>query len=429
MKIKSLINENQSLIGVALLLISFLYVFLTIYQYKQQFLTLYNHNTMKEKYDNSQWQQSQNISPLKVLDAWALKNKYTGWNNFVDENKTKTNVEKIKNEIINQIRNKGISDAQLYTYVGEQYISGANPTLLNPEHPPAGKYLIGMSIGLFRNEQVILLICGLISLITIYGIIFIATKNHLCASLGVFLTSTHSLFIDQLIHGPQLELFQLMFFLLVVLFLILFEKKKSILYVLLAGINYGLLLSTKTVSTYFPLFFIWLFIVALIAKNFKIRQWVLLHIIGITVFVMTYLRFFILGGTLRQFLGVQKYIILFYKQSGINVVEFAGNYLRLIFTGSWKFWSENSPLSHYSQWSITWPFIFITGVVVIIYLYKNKIPFLPIEKMLVVFIILYNMFLFIVPMFPRYLLLLFIPMMLLISIYFHRFLKYEKIKK
>ena len=68
--------------------------------------------------------------------------------------------------------------------------------------------------------------------------------------------------------------------------------------------------------------------------------------------------FFVRGGNFRQWLGVQKYIIAFYKQAGINIIEFAGNYLRLIFTGSWKFWSENNPVTHYSEWSFTWIIIF-----------------------------------------------------------------------
>jgi len=394
-------------------------------------MTKYDSKTMKQIYDQSQWQQSQNISPLKVLDAWALKNKYTGWNNFVDENKSKTDVEKTKNEILNEVRKKGVSDAQLYTYVGEQYIKGANPTFLNPEHPPLGKYLIGTSITLFQNEHIILLICGFISLLVIYLIIFTVTNNYLSSAIGVFLASIHSLFIDQLIHGPQLELFQLMFFLLLLLFLVLFEKKKSVLYLLLTGITYGFLLSTKTVSTYLPLFFVWLFIVSFIAKNFKIKQLVILHILGIGIFIMTYFRFFILGGTLRQFLGVQKYIVVFYKQSGINIAEFAGNYLRLIFTGSWKFWSENSPVSHYSEWSILWPLLFILCFIIMFLLFnkRKKSAYLTFEKIVLTFIILYNGFLFIVPMFPRYLLLLFIPIILFISICSKRFLTYEKNKK
>lgn len=415
------------ILSIALLSMSFFYLYSTIAHNQSLFTKRYDPKKMKNLYNESQWNESQNISPMKALDTWALKNNYTGWNNYVDENKSKTDTEKRKNDILTEIKNKGISDAQLYSYVGYEYIRGINPTLLNPEHPPLGKYLIGLSILLFHNEYIILLICGLISLFTIYCIIFITTNNHLSASIGVLLTSTHTLFIDQLIHGPQLELFQLMFFLLIILFFLLYEKKKSIWLLLLISLNFGFLCSIKTFSTYFPLFLIWSFINTIFSKNFKIPQWIMLQFIGIIVFTTTYLQFFVMGGTVRQFLGVQKYIILFYKQSGINIIEFAGNYLRLIFTGKWKFWSENSPFSHYSEWSITWPFLFIIFLIIFFYLYKNNhVKILFIEKVLAGFIVLYNIFLFIIPMFPRYLLLLFVPIILLISVYSRRMLKYEK---
>ena len=44
-----------------------------------------------------------------------------------------------------------IGDDGLYLHVGNQLIKGADPTLLNPEHPPLAKYLIGFSILLFNN--------------------------------------------------------------------------------------------------------------------------------------------------------------------------------------------------------------------------------------------------------------------------------------
>jgi len=413
-----------------ILFISLFYLSIIIFQNQAIYLHMFNYKTIKKLYDQSQWQQSQNVSPLKELDKWALENKYTGWNNFVDENNKKLDINQVKANILKNIQKKGISDATLYSYVGYEYIRGVNPTLLNPEHPPLGKYLIGLSINLFHNENVILILCGLISLVLIYAIIILITQNQISASIGVGLTSTHSLFIDQLIHGPQLELFQLMFFLCVLWFLVLFEKNNSIKYLVLSGISYGLLIATKTFSTYFPLFCIWLFIVSLLVKNFKVKQYIVLQTVGIAVFTATYFKFFMLGGTLRQFLGVQKYIILFYKQSGINLVAFAGNYIRLIFTGSWKFWSVNSPFSHYSEWSILWPILFTSFLFVLYCLYRDKKKHIyPFEKILITFIILYNAFLFVIPMFPRYLLLLFIPIILVISIHSNSLLKYEKSKK
>ena len=193
----------------------------------------------------------------------------------------------------------------------------------------------------------------------------------------------------------------------------------------------GLLLSVKTFATHFILFLAWHAVLTLFSKRIKIREWLLLQTGGILVFISSYAVFFVRGGNFRQWLGVQKYIIAFYKQAGINIIEFAGNYLRLIFTGSWKFWSENNPVTHYSEWSFTWIIIFLATILVIYKMISQKdkknIQF-P-ERMLASFIIIYNLYLFFVPMFPRYLLLLFVPMIILISIHFNKYLHYEKSKK
>jgi len=128
---------------------------------------------------------------------------------------------------------------------------------------------------------------------------------------------------------------------------------------------------------------------------------------------------------------VQKYVVIFYRDSGINIVDFAGNYLRLIFTGGWKFWSGGNSLSHYNQWSLTWSIIFLITMYMIFktvkHNFKKSVPFS--QWMFVSFIVIYNLYLFIVPMFPRYLLLLFIPMIIFISIYSNNYLSYEKNKE
>ena len=424
-------KNNNIIFSLILLTFSIFYLAVIIFQNRSLYLKKFNFEATKRQYDQSQWQQSQNISPIKELDAWALRKGYTGWNNYVDENKMKQDTEKVKDDIMNSIRKKGVSDATLYTYVGYEYVNGKDPTLLNPEHPPLGKYLIGLSIRIFNNENIILLVFGFITLVTVFTIVLLSSQSYLASSFSVFLTATHSLFVDQLIHGPQLELFQLTFFLLLILMLMLFENKRKARFLILSAFFLGCLLSVKTFATHFVLFAMWLFILTFFSKRFKLKKWLLLHVGGVLFFISSYAVFFIKGGNFRQWLGVQKYIVVFYKQAGINMIEFLGNYLRLIFTGSWKFWSDNTPISHYSEWSFTWSIIFILTIFIIIKIVrqkdKNDVSFL--EWMLVSFITIYNLYLFIIPMFPRYLLLLFVPMIILISIHFNAKINYENSKK
>lgn len=414
--------EKERIGGAVLLMASLLSLFLVVFQNKALFLKRFNFTQVKALYDQSQWQQSQNFSEEAELEKWAISKGYTGWNNYVDENGNKTDIGKTKTEVISGLKKKVISDAQLYAYAGYEYIHGSDPTLLNPEHPPLGKYLIGLSILAFGNEHVMLLIAGVLSLALLYYLVFLGTGSIAASALAVFLTTTHSLFTDQLVNGPQLDIFQLVFFLLLAVGIQKYVQKEKILWLIFSGIALGLLASIKTFLSYYSVFGLWLFLVFFLSgknKQKAFKHFAILNIVALAVFTATYLFYFLQGGTFRSFLGVQKYIFTFYRQSGIDPVPYLGNYLRLIFTGTWKFWSGNGVLTVYDQWSILWMIKFSAGLFVLIRLSGlNKIKSNPLTYNLTLFFIVYNLFLFVFPIFPRYLLLLFVPIHALIAIYF-----------
>ncbi len=416
--------NKKTLIPFIFLIATFTYLLFVLGANAKLFLSKYDHIKYQRLYEQSQWQKSQNISEEVELEKWALSKGYTGWNNFKDTINDSKKIASTKNKIINTVKERGISDAQLYSYVGYEYAHGKDPTLLNPEHPPLGKYLIGLSIMKFRNENIVLVATGVLSLIVIFLIVFFTTKSATASSMAVFLTATLSLFTDQLIHGPQLDIFQLLFFLLVSYFLILTETKKKLQYLILTGIFFGLLISVKTFFSYYLLFSAWLFIYFfLIRKNrfTALKDFAVIQGIGLIIFCTTYLSFFLQGGTLKKFLGVQKYIIMFYRQSGINPVPFFGNYLRLIFTGSWKFWSAGNVVSKYQEWSFLWIPVFIAGILITLKFTQDHI-FRKNQAILLflVFLCIYNVFLFFFPVFPRYLLLLFVPINIIIALYVSR---------
>jgi hypothetical protein len=139
-------------------------------------------------------------------------------------------------------------------------------------------------------------------------------------------------------------------------------------------------------------------------------------------FALTYFSFFLHGGTLKEFLGVQKYIYFFYSSSLIDLSRLVGSYLQLIFTGDRKFWTEGYPIIHYSGWSIIWPILFVIGIFSIFKLYK-KVKEKRFEQLktlyllLVSFFAVYNLFLFVTPIYPRYLLFLFVNIAMIVSLY------------
>lgn len=61
-----------------------------------------------------------------------------------------------------------IGDDGLFSYVGYNLAKGADPSLINPETQPVGKYLIGFSILFFKNSSFYSLIFGFLSLTFFY---------------------------------------------------------------------------------------------------------------------------------------------------------------------------------------------------------------------------------------------------------------------
>lgn len=393
-------------LGILFIILSFTHLSFVVILHASSLFRQYDAASAEKKYSQSQWQQSQNISSDKALDEWAIKNGYTGWKNYMDETVDPQKIKNMKSKIIKDIENKGVSDSFLYSYVGYRYAHGADPSLLNPEHPPLAKLLIGSSIVLFGNEHSVGIIIAFLSLILVGLISYMLKQSIFMSGVSMLLTSLFPLFTDQLISGPQLELYQLFFFLLMVLFIIWGMKKNSIILFSLAGVALGLTLSTKTLLPFLLLFGAWLFV----SLRSRWKELVVIFLVGGVTFCLTYLSYFLHGGNFRTFLGLQKYIVTYYGNANIPYLEFAGNYLRLIFTGSWKFWDSARSVSAYAQWNILWPIIFLVGM----YGLRRQWISRKQTHLLVWFILLYSVFVFIIPVFPRYLLLLYIPLIILL---------------
>ena len=314
-----------------------------------------------------------------------------------------------------------ISDEDLYAYAGFKYIKGLNPIHLAPEVPPLGKYLIGASIYLFNNQRVASLIFALLSLAVIYHLIYFSTKSNFASSLGVLLTTLNTLFTDQIIHSPQLDIFQLLFLLLFIILFMVYRKTNSRIYFFSSGLAFGYFISTKFFLLSFLIINLTLVLYFLISKTRMIKSFIeltFLNVISLAVYMFTYVGFFMYGGSFRGFLGVQKWILQFYSSSTIDITKLLGNYLSLIFFNRYRFWSEGYPIIHYQYWSFFWPIIFILALFSAYYLviskeYKKN----DLVIFMFSFLIIYNLLLFVTPIYPRYLLLLFVPLNILIAIY------------
>src|SRR5438552_1706497 len=93
-----------------------LHLLFRLFSYKDDYLTKYDANYWKERYLHSQW--------------------------VVPNSK------------------ESIGDDGLYAYAGWEYIHGRDPTTLNAEMPPFGKYVIGLCEVIFNNQNIFALLSG-----------------------------------------------------------------------------------------------------------------------------------------------------------------------------------------------------------------------------------------------------------------------------
>ena len=369
--------------GIVIIIISLVFLSTVVYRNKNLYTTKFDPSIFEKKYNQSQW-------------------------------------------VIPNSKNV-ISDEDLFTYVGYRYIKGLNPILINPETAHLGKYLIGLSIILFKNQRIMSLIVGFLSLLVLSHIVYYSTKSLIASSIAIFLTSINSLFSDQLIHAPQLDIFQLLFLLLFMIFFLFYKKTGIKLFLLSAGLSLGYFISSKFFLVSFIIMNLVLFIYYFIRKiDFKkiFVELAVLNIVSLLTYVFTYVAYFLYGGTFRGFLGVQKYIFIFYKSSRIEISKLLGSYLNLIFFNNWRYWTDGYPIIHYQYWSILWPVVFILGLISAIKFMKDKKARKDdLTVLLTSFLIVYNLFLFVTPIYPRYLLLLFVPLNIIIAIYFGKMLE------
>lgn len=94
----------------------------------------------------------------------------------------------------------------------------------------------------------------------------------------------------------------------------------------------------------------------------QLKRFLLFLPVSIIVFLLTYTRYFLLGHNLREFLGLQKWILVFYG-SGAK-----GNPIavwQILISGKWPNWF--GPIQNVNEWTIIWPLALIATFY---YLYK-----------------------------------------------------------
>lgn len=294
-----------------------------------------------------------------------------------------------------------VGDDGLYAYVGYAYMQGKDPTLLNAELPPFGKYLVGLfEIATGTMGAFSLFFAGVL-LVLIFLFTKSAFKSSLIASVTMMIFSLEPIFYEQM-RAPYLDTLYFSAFLMTALF---FINKKY----LLSGIMLGLFMSIKSPFLGGLVLFVYVASLAISQEKF-FKNTIIIGGSAFLTYLLTYARIFFLGHNLIYFLQVQKYIIHFYSTGAKGVT---GAVIPMLLQGKWLTWF--GPTVVVNEWTISWTLGFIGAFIGTVLLLRTRHKTFQMWFQ-VLWVVGYLAFLVMTPIFPRYLLLL-LPFMYNLSIW------------
>ena len=270
-----------------------------------------------------------------------------------------------------------IPDNTLFRYAAGAYLKGVDPILINSEITPLGKYFIALSIFLFHNDSIVIVIFAGFTLVALWLLSMSIIRDQVFAVIPLVLFSSEPLFLDQIRTAPNLDIVQLPFILLALyLFIRSFKKNKF----LLTSIAIGFVISTKSLVP--GILLVLCFIVFLLTQR-QVKS-VLIFILSLPIagliLILSYIKTFLDGYSLHAFLGFQKWIFL-YQQSKLM---YPFSVWRLILLNQWQTWWGDHRILQSAEWQITWPiFIFFWVCLLLLILFKKIFISKPCEILIV----------------------------------------------
>ncbi len=258
-----------------------------------------------------------------------------------------------------------IPDETVFSYAAGAYLRGLDPILVNSEHTPLGKYFLAASIFVFRNDRTIILLFAMLSGLSIWLVAKEVLKDGTWGLIPVLLVSVDTLFRNQLVTVPLLDIIQLPF-IYFALAAFLYEKEKGNFF--WTAVSIGCVMATKSIVPGLLLVAA-MGIFLLLGKQMKLllrlAAWMLL---AACVFTLTYVRTFMSGYTFWDFLKFQKWIFLYQKSKLI----YPFSSLRLLLFNQWQSWWGDFSILRADDWSYLWPVSTIASFVMAVWLLIKK---------------------------------------------------------
>lgn len=253
-----------------------------------------------------------------------------------------------------------ISDGTLYEYAASAYFRGEDPTTINFEHPPLGKYIYGLSLWLTGKIQLVNIFFFAGSLVLFVTLLRQFKVPEYLQVVGV----TYLAVFSSLGHHLSATLLDLQtLFWSLFFFVVLFYKKESWKKYFGIGIILGAFVATKY---FFPIIFLYLglFFIWAVAKKTLLKSVLSVVVMGI-IYLLSYTAYFLNGHTPIDFIKFEWFRFRWWTGNR-TIPKFI--ILQTLFLGKFPMWWEDSgKYMKDGDWNISWPILFVAHLVSLIW--------------------------------------------------------------
>lgn len=284
-----------------------------------------------------------------------------------------------------------ISDQALEAYAAGAFLKGVNPILIIHDQPPLGRYILSLSILLFDNANTIMVLLFFLSGLGIFLIARLTLKNTLLSLVPFAVFINEPLFINKFYYTPLLEPIQLPFIIFALYFFIQgIIKKKYVKWFISTSIMLGFIISIRffvlgaVLVSAMVLYF-------LLKKqlNKKFIVFLLTLPFAIVILLASYTRTIQLGSSILHIIGIQKYIYYYHKAQ----LDLPFSFWDLLMFNRWHTWWGTRAIASDPQWIIIWPISTILTFAHFLVGISKKILISEPEKILIIWIVMYSLFL------------------------------------
>lgn len=317
---------------------------------------------------------------------------YTGRGNFFlpgySQNYEKLRQAYYSSQYVKKINPGIMPDGTFEAFAGGAFIRGVNPILIVHEHPPLGRYIIGLSIILFDNPNTIVLPSLLLSVFGIFLIARLSLHNIVLSIIPVAIFANEPLFLSKFQFTPLIESVQLPFIIFSLYFFIkgVIEKNYSR-YFILSSIMLGFVISIRFFILGAALAFSMCFYFILRRKiDKKVTIFLFSLPLSLVVLIMSYTRTILDGYSIIQVFGIQKYILFYHKSKLMSFFSFWD----LIMFNRWHTWWGDRRILNDYQWIVFWPISVILNGIYLILAMIGKTKLNEPEKIIFLWVISYS---------------------------------------